>query len=198
MPLARVLIVAVVALVPALAGLPGAASAGTTSVAEPRGDVRYVGADDEGGFGGSSTGIPTRRQGDIVRLEVDHTATAVRALVRFRQLNRTGESHLHWLVFRSPGVRLDVFVQIEPGNWQGSTLLYRNNKQVRCRTTATISYRGNWLRFGVPRACLGNPEWVRVSAETSITAGTHVFYDKALQRGGAYASPAPYGPATSS
>lgn len=187
----------VAALVGCVVVVPAPSSAEVTTRTEPSGDVRYVGMDDEGGYGGTSTGIPARRQGDITQVRVNHTATDVRALVRFRQLNRTGSQHTHWLVFRSPGVRLDVFLQAEPGHWQGSTLLYRNNEQVRCRTSRQISYRGNWVRFVVPRACLGNPDRVRVSAEASISAGAHLFYDKALQRGGAYQSAAPYGPATS-
>lgn len=185
----------VAALVGCVVVVPAPALADSVVRSDPRADVRYVGQDDEGGYGGSSTPIPARRQGDITTIRVTHNPRLVRVTLGFRELRKAG-SHTHWFVLAGPRWTLDIFVQADRESWTGNHLVYERSEEpdVRCRFSHRIDYRRNTVQVTVPRTCLLNPAWVRAGAETGIEGGMHRFYDKAPQRGGPYAASPPVGP----
>lgn len=172
------------------------ASADTKVRTDPRRDVRFVAMDDEGGFGGPSTAIPERRQGDITSLRVTHGSRTITATLTFRALRREG-THLHWFQLRAPRRTVDIFLQADRENWRGSQLIYElgdEDNEFTCRFTHRIDYRADTVTVVVPRRCLLRPAFVRVGAETTVESGTHRFYDKAPQRGGSYHAGPPRGP----
>lgn len=99
---------------------------------------------------------------DVTRAVVTHRPAAVVILMRFVDLRRDGEQ-LYWVDFSTPGLQYRARLQSKPGARQGRKTFEEQGVVTRCSGfTRRIDYGRDVVRMRVPRACLGNPDWVRV------------------------------------
>jgi hypothetical protein len=87
---------------------------------------------------------------------------------RFARLDRSGQGDLYGFRLRTDErVWRDVQVQAyRRSGWGGTLSMFRRNgRSVSCdRLVARIDYGRDLLRLRVPRRCLGDPQWVQLSA----------------------------------
>lgn len=143
------------------------------------GDVTYVRrVGDQVLPGGAAK---NRAMGDIRTVQVTHTATTVRVLIKYVELNRVGSDHFHVAQIRTPQRSYEVDLYATTGHWRGDPTLYRaNGTSPRCTLSWRIDYAANTTTITVPRSCLGNPAWIRAGAAMSNTYGDKRFADDGL------------------
>jgi hypothetical protein len=128
---------------------------------------------------------PEETHEDLTQLEVRHTRVAVIVTLRFRDLKASLE-HSSTTYFRTPkgGYWLDVERYRRSGAWRTLTFLskaprYPSPDEVNecgifswgsvgigCKIGRTVDAAADQVRIEVPRACLKNPRWVRVGADS--------------------------------
>ena len=64
---------------------------------------------------------------------------------------------------------------------QGKVTVWRQGK--RCHGSATVDYARDRARVVLPRTCLGDPSWVRVSVTAWSQDAAFVWEDRAFQAG---------------
>ncbi len=108
------------------------------------------------------------RNGDIVRTVVAHRRHRVVVKVDFEELRRAGEFRGDFLQFRTSEGRRLVMLYAGSGRWRGALAVVRPRSfsEVRCGATHEIDYRANTVQVSLPRACFGDPRWVRLRAES--------------------------------
>lgn len=108
---------------------------------------------------------PAVVQGDIRRFVVDHRARTVVVTARFGDLARSARIYQGGVLELRTADRTRVLtIDVEPGGpGQGRVeFTNRNGRPVSCDGLARrIDWSTNTVRMTVPRACLGNPRWVR-------------------------------------
>lgn len=114
------------------------------------------------------TAAPHRTTGDVVGVRLRHGARNVVVTEDFARLDRSGQGDLYGFTLRTDA-RVRRSVQVEAyrrTGWAGSLAMFRRNgRAVRCdRLTARIDYGNDLLRLWIPRRCLGDPQWVQLSA----------------------------------
>ena len=136
------------------------------------------------GDGDDYTAAPTRSNPDITRAKVRHGRTKVVITVSFDD------------IFVPPGPKGvfslfgDLRSDTRGASWdlwatqkrrQGKVTTWRNGK--RCDGRSRISYARDRARVVLPRACLGDPSWVRISITAWSQDNTYVWEDNAFQAG---------------
>jgi hypothetical protein len=105
---------------------------------------------------------------DVRRAVVAHRANALVVRMRFANLRRVGEQYYPVFITMPDGWYNVAFVITRPGHRRGTHHL----AQARCRDfTHKVDYANDVVILRIPRKCLGNPEWVRVSMDNYVTFG---------------------------
>jgi hypothetical protein len=108
---------------------------------------------------------------DVTRAVVTHRPAAVVVLMRFVDLQRLG-TQLYWVDFRTPDLQYRARLQSEPGARQGRKTFEEQGVVTRCSGfTRRIDFARDVVRMRVPRACLGDPDWVRVELLNTLEVG---------------------------
>ncbi len=157
----------------------GPAHAESFRGSDPSRDVQRL---TRAGDGDDYTAAPTRANPDITRAKVRHGRTRVVIVVSFDD------------IFVPPGPKgvFSVFGNLRSdtrgASWslwatqkrrQGRVTIWRNGK--RCDGRSRISYTRDRARVVLPRTCLGDPSWVRVSITAWSQDNTFVWEDNAFQ-----------------
>lgn len=146
---------------------------------DTKADVSYVRVvDDEVLPGGPAKG---RSMGDIRTVQVAHTASTVRVLIKYVELNRIGVDHFHVVQLQTPKRRYQVDLYATARAWRGDPTLYAaNGTGPRCSLSWKIDYVANTALIVVPRSCIGRPAWIRAGAAMANTYGDKRYADDGL------------------
>ena len=81
------------------------------------------------------------------------------------------------------GVRRGLDVSADPGDWAGSTEMWRerDESQVRCAIRHSIDYTRNVIAVSFPRQCASSPRWVKFRVVALQGGETGVYLDDALR-----------------
>lgn len=182
--------VLVVSATATLALLPVAAQADTKSHPDAGGDMGSVAYDPitRTVTPSPTTPEPAATIGDITKVKVSNTSTALKFVVRYRDLAKVGSAQRHEFAIASPNGRRYVFIDAAPGHWKGKARMTKANftTRVKCRIGGGIDYGDNTVTVKVPSSCLGRPKVVVVGVETFFADGPKVYFDQAYATGGAY------------
>ena len=148
-----------------LLGVAGAASAEGLSIRDAQHDMWAGAASDQPS---QFRAAPHRSTGDVLSVRLRHGARNVVITERFARLDRSGLGDLYGFKLRTDE-RVWRQVQVEAyrrSGWGGTLSMFRRNgRSVTCnRLVAQIDYGNNLVRVRVPRRCLGDPQWVQLSA----------------------------------
>jgi hypothetical protein len=148
----------------ALVLAPAAANAETKSHTDATGDVFVSPESDQNGD--NFTPATGRVEGDITAIRVSYRPRAVKVVLRYRQLSRTGLLNFDYLRVRSNVSVRQVQVTGFKGKWAGAAEMDNaNDKKVACSGLRhTIDYTYDRVTVVIPPSCLGNPRWVRIGA----------------------------------
>ncbi|MGO4255151.1 hypothetical protein [Marmoricola sp. RAF53] len=173
-------VLAATAAAAALVVAPAAAWAGSDTHTDPSADVVSVKVQPT-----TVTSEPTQARGDIASIRVSHLKSTVRVKVRFRDLSPSGDGAGHYFALRSNNTLRYIDVEAGPGKWRGERTVYNaKDKKTTCRGAShKIDYTANTVLLVVPRACLGNPKWVRVAQYSIVAENDKVFADDARVTG---------------
>lgn len=181
MNLTRILVTA--AATGALVAAPAAAWAGSNTQTDPTGDSVSTSSFQSSAY----VAAPSQVNGNIISTRVAHVGKSVQVKVRFADLIPSGVGAAHYFFFRTDKSLRSVDLVAGAGMWRGKAQMYdRREKKVACRGIShKIDYTANTVLLVIPRACFGNPRWVR-EANYSVVAetGTSYFWDDA--RSGVY------------
>lgn len=143
---------------------------------------------------------PNANQGDIRRFVANHRTHSVLVTVRFNDLIRRKQSHVHSLQLRTPTMRRDLTIVVTPDTgWQGQVFFSdRAERERPCANLATrIEWGTNVLQVKIPRRCLGGPEWVRAGyGYFRMTPKGLLFADEAHRNGSVGDTGPRFGPRT--
>jgi hypothetical protein len=104
-------------------------------------------------------------------------------------MRRVGEVHeLFISMITNEGVHRFLELSAGPGDWAGSTTLYRGSEgRVRCAVRHSMDYRRNVVVVSFPRRCVSNPRWVKFGVVDWTFEDDGFFYvDDALDDGPAF------------
>jgi hypothetical protein len=119
--------------------------------------------------------IGSRPTVDITRARAWHGDDLVGVRLRFVNLRPTSHDETLQVVVRGPERAFVAFVSVGPGDRAGTHELLRAfGGPVTCRGMRhTVSYADDVIVLRVPRACLAQPEWVRLQMlESLLIPGT--------------------------
>jgi len=127
---------------------------------------------------------PARANGDVTTSRITHLARKVRIKLTHRDLSRTNRFASSLSIRSNTGLRY-VFVEARKGSWAGKHGIENaRGTNVSCSGLAhKIDYVANTVLIVIPRSCLGNPRWVRVSMGTYSLTSTSVYADDARVTG---------------
>jgi hypothetical protein len=156
----------------AVALAPTAAHADRYVHTDASGDVVSFDAGSE-----TTTPVPDRAEGDVVRSVVRHRAHKVVLTLAYRELS-TGTPMLHYYAIRTSTMKRYVALRTSASHPGGRVALFDNDdKKVSCKVTRTVDYTANTATVAVPRSCLGNPRWVKVAmAQATFGTASSPFY----------------------
>ncbi|WP_188779886.1 hypothetical protein [Marmoricola endophyticus] len=120
---------------------------------------------------------PTRTAGDIVSLKTFHGPHRVKLTMTFQAMSRASENSpaTHVFNIKTAGNRhYDLVIFATGGKTQPDRYFARRNgTEVKCRKlTSSMDYAAKQVKVSIPRACLGNPRWVRVGAGEGTFTGS--------------------------
>jgi len=121
---------------------------------------------------------PNQVRNDVLRTTVAHSATRITIRVKYVELRRLGDGLGEYVqVVTNEGVRRGIEVSAGPGDWDGSTVMWRerDESQVRCAIRHSIDYTHDVIAVGFPRKCASSPRWVKFRA-LAFRAGETGFY----------------------
>jgi hypothetical protein len=175
--LARPFLVTVVATALVAAGAT-AAQAQSVSDTDTAGDmVRYE-------YGtGESVPAPDHVRNDVLRTRLTHSASRVSVRVKYAEMQRVGEVNaLYVQMVTNEGVRRWLDLSAGPGEWAGTTAMYRGNEyRVRCAVRHSMDYARNVGVVSFPRRCAGSPRWIKFRVVSLMIEDDGFFYfDDAL------------------
>jgi hypothetical protein len=169
----------------ALPLVPAAAHADGSGHTDATGDVQSVTIANHDVVGTTATPEPATTNADITRVRARNGARAVKVVVRFAALNRTGDLLEHAVAIPSTAKNRLVVVDARAGHWAGKAGLYTPaGKRVTCKVRHKINYDLNKITVKVPQSCLGHPKAIKVGARTFVSQGSTLFYDDAYMTGG--------------
>lgn len=148
------------------------ASAEVFSSTDPAGDVAGVSA-------GQQPGV---KQGDIRQVRFEHARSTITVRAGYRALDKVGPGIQQYVQISTPTGNYYIAALATPGNWRGQVLTLGDDclgAEIR------FNYRKDVFTMSVPRACAGNPRWVRVGLVTYAytTEGDSTSNDDALRNG---------------
>lgn len=154
---------AAIAVAAAVLLVPVAASADSTLRTDPVGDVQSFRLEDQSEIP-TPTAEPLRTIGDIYKGRITHSTTSVRVEVYYRALPKSGLFNLHQFRFKTSKLTRDLSIGAGAGGWAGeATMYYASGTEYPCRGLRfLIDYPNKRVIANVPRACLGNPSFVKV------------------------------------
>jgi hypothetical protein len=172
----RVLVAGAVA---ALVSQPAYAGAEVVTRADAIGDVA------RSPIGSSAYApVPTRVEGDITSIRVRHARRTIRIDIRLRDLSTTNNGNFHRIAIKSNRRYRSIAIDAFPTHWAGRLVTTTaGGVVVGCSVRHLIDYVGNVVTIRVPRVCLRRPDWVRVSARTTVAGAKYAFADDAAARG---------------
>ena len=156
--LTRPLLVAALAAGLVLAGSSAAQAQSITNV-DTAGDM--VGVDYETG---ETRPAPNQVRNDVLSTTMTHNATRISIRVKYAELQRVGYGlGQHVQVVTNEGVRRNLDLFVEQGDWAGSVEMTRGRDEsgVRCAIRHSIDYTRNVIALSFPRQCASSPRWVR-------------------------------------
>jgi hypothetical protein len=170
------------ALLPAFVTVPAQAEASLGAVAAGSGathrvslrdpgvnDVRYIYEEADYDRGE----VVDRPAADVLAARVSHRHRTLFVRMRFSNLRRIGWQHYEALV-TTPATRGDwfsAFVESDFADRSGSHVLWDGvgSGRVTCRNMRhDIDFGRDVVRLWIPRACLGNPRWVKVELNNDL------------------------------
>jgi hypothetical protein len=180
----RLLLGPVVASVLAVLATPAVAVpsyAETFRGGDPARDVQRL---TRSGDGDDYTAAPTRANPDVLAATVRHTKRRVVIDVRFDDIfvppGRTGVFAVFGdLRSDTSGASWDMWATQE--RRQGRVTIFRRGK--RCLGSSRVDYARDTARVVLPRRCLGDPRWVRVSITAWSQDKVFVWEDRAFTAG---------------
>jgi hypothetical protein len=152
-------------------GVPAAATgetpAHTITLTDPTGDVWSI---SDGENAPSPAGDAP--SADVVRAVVTHRPHRVSVRMKFSDLRRADTAFYNATIVTPRRLRA-AFVMTGPRRWGGRHLLVDGNfAKVRCPGFRhSVDYAADQVTMTLPRACLGNPRWVRVELGNGIFRG---------------------------
>lgn len=121
---------------------------------------------------------PAYRKADVTRLQITHSAKAVKFTVRLRSAS------LQNVKFRSVGFTVKTPKHTFTGGWIATSrsdqymLFDETGHDISCGESNGRSGRTIWLRLD--RACFRTPRWVRASVQVGTNNGSSAWEDNAL------------------
>jgi hypothetical protein len=108
---------------------------------------------------------PNQVRNDVLTTTMAHSATRISIRVKYAELRRRDDGIGQYVqVVTNEGVRRGLAVSAGPGDWAGSTVMWRerDESQVRCAIRHSIDYTRNVIAVSFPRRCASSPRWVEV------------------------------------
>jgi hypothetical protein len=152
-------------------GLPAAAAAApvtSVTLTDPTGDVWSI-SEGENASWAPAGDVPSA---DVVRAVVTHRPHRVSIRMKFVDLRRAEPAFYDATIVTHDRLRA-AFVMTGPRRWGGRHIMVNGNfGRVRCPGFQHfVDYVTDQVMMTLPRACLGNPRWVRVDMANGIFRG---------------------------
>jgi len=176
----RPLLVAALAAGLVVAGSSAAQAQSITDV-DPAGDM--VGVDYESE---ETRPAPNQVRNDVLRTTLTHSATRISIRVKYAELQRVGYGLGQSVqMVTNEGVRRNLEVFVEQGDWAGSVGMWRGRDggEVRCAIRHSIDYARNVIALSFPRQCASSPRWVRFRVVGFRYGESGGYLDDALRDG---------------
>lgn len=170
--------------------VPASAQAETWGSSDPSGDVRGVRYDPDPAPCGTETDLDATDETnvDITGLQVRHTRRSVAVTTRFRDLVAEHEHNLDF-GFSTPRRSFGLLLfRTDPrsGRWATDSVFFTQPffahspggcggygiviSGIRCGIETRFDFVHDLVRLDLPRACFGNPRWVRVGVRASFSS----------------------------
>lgn len=160
------LLSAIAATTAAVTLVPGAAHADRQSHADATGDVVKLSIAD-------AQPVPQNKAADLTRIAATHSGRRLELTAQVRELAADGYAVV-WDV-KTPALRWRVY--FDKGTAPAELVLeVAGAGESPCNLSGKASDRTDRVRVTVPRACLGNPRWIRFGAlvQQGVDGGTAV------------------------
>lgn len=115
---------------------------------------------------------------DVVSTVITHGARRVNVKMTYNDLDKAADVNISAVVNMrfDQGARRSAFVDVWPGDWQGSSTVFKQNPTggapVTCGgLTHAVDYTANTVSMSIPRTCLGSPTWIQANVLSRSTAG---------------------------
>lgn len=115
---------------------------------------------------------------DVVSTVIKHGARRVDVTMTYNDLDKAPDVTISAVVTMrfDQGARRSAFVDVWPGDWQGSAMVFKQNAStgggpVTCGgLTHAVDYTANTVSMSIPRTCLGSPTWIQANVLSRSTA----------------------------
>jgi hypothetical protein len=127
---------------------------------------------------------PNQVRNDVLRTTLTHSATRISIRVKYAELQRVGYGlGQHVQVVTNEGVRRNLDLFVEQGDWAGSVEMTRGRDEsgVRCAIWHSIDYTRNVIAVSFPRQCASSPRWVKFRVVGFRYGETGFYLDDALR-----------------
>jgi len=107
---------------------------------------------------------PNQVRNDVLRTNMTHGARRISIRVKYAELQRVGYGLGQSVqMVTNEGVRRNLDVFVEQGDWAGSVGMWRGRDggEVRCAIRHSIDYTNNVIAISFPRQCVSSPRWVK-------------------------------------
>ena len=145
----------------------GQAGPTAVTVSDPAGDL--VSASEDADWFEDATPAPQQAGGDIIGIGLRHTATEILVRVRFADLRPRSRGKPYPISRVGTTITTDTGIDRNVELWirnQDPTIppitMSSNGEPVSCPLKHTIDVDKGIATEGIPRDCLGHPQWVRI------------------------------------
>lgn len=165
--------------------MPSAADAASLLRTDPVGDVQSFLLSDPSD-NPTPTPEPTRTIGDVYKSRITHTDTTVRVEVYYQALPKAGLYNDHEFRFKTSKLERDLSIQAGQGDWAGdASMYYASGSDYTCKGLKfLIDYPNKRVIVNVPRACLGNPSFVKVGFGFASLTKDKIYFDDGQMEAG--------------
>jgi hypothetical protein len=165
-----------------------AAHAATRDLTDPTGDVMTATVDSNGNV--TKYNREHGAEGDITFARIQHTATQVVVYIRYAQLSVPKQyGEFSYLLEGNNHQQAIADVETRHAQPQGMGFAGNMTKDHQCAMAYHINYGADSVSMRLPRTCLGNAKYVRLSHITLTTSvkrddSGKIYYDSPTRDGG--------------
>ena len=127
---------------------------------------------------------PHQVRNDVLRTTLTHSATRISIRVKYAELRRLDDLNGQYVqMVTNEGVRRNLNVSAEPGDWAGYADMTRGRDEgeVRCAIRHSIDYTRNVIAVSFPRRCASSPRWVKFRVVGFRYGNAGFYLDDALR-----------------